>query len=407
MKQKILLPRPRSRFFISLAALSAGAASLWVSLAVLPLKIGALDYTPRAALSGAVGDNSSDGEVSIMVLPAPVIPQHLPPPEPLYGIYMSSWVAATPSLREELMDFMNKSEVNALVMDIKDYSGRIAFATDHPTLVASGASDNRIRDIRALVERLHMQGIYVIGRVSVFQDPYLAAARPDLAVKRESNGAVWKDRKGMTWVDPASREVWEYTVAIAEEAERLGFDELNFDYIRFPSDGNMNDIAYPFFDKLNISKQENMRQFFVYLDEELEHLKIPISADLFGLTTSATDDLGIGQKLEDALVSFDYVAPMIYPSHYPDTFLGYQNPAEHPYEIIKFALDEGVKKAQSLGVSPLKLRPWLQDFDLGANYTAEMVRAQKQATYDAGLTSWLMWDPSNKYTRAAFDKTPD
>ncbi len=401
MKYKIPR-RPPSRVFVSLATLAAGAASLWVSLGVLPLKIGSLDYE-RAVFSGAV-DRASGDETPVVAPPAPVIPRHLPPPEPLYAIYMSSWVASTPSLREGLIQFMAESEVNALVMDIKDYSGRIAFASDHPTLVATGAPDGRIRDIRALIERLHSEGVYVIGRVAVFQDPFLAAARPDLAVKRESNGAVWKDRKGMTWVDSASREVWDYTVVIAEEAERLGFDEVNFDYVRFPSDGNMNDIAYPFFDKLNISKQENMRQFYAYLDEKLEHLKIPISADLFGLTTSSADDLGIGQKLEDALTHFDYVMPMVYPSHYPDTFLGYKNPAEHPYEIIKYAMDEGVKKAVALGVSPLKLRPWLQDFDLGADYTAEMVRAQKQATYDAGLTSWLMWDPSNKYTRAAFDK---
>lgn len=316
---------------------------------------------------------------------------------------MSSWIAATPSLRERSIRLAEETEVNAIMIDVKDYTGRISFTTDEPTLQATGAPINRITDIRDLIDELHSKDIFVIGRIAVFQDAYLPKQRPDLAVKRESNGAIWADKKGMTWLDPGSREVWDYTVAIARESERLGFDELNFDYIRFPSDGDMKDIHYPFFSKLGITRAENMKNFYAYLDEQLTDLEVPISADFFGLTTTSLDDLGIGQVLEDGLKYFDYIAPMVYPSHYPTNYLGYKNPAEHPYEVIKDAMDTAVRRAVAIGEPKEKIRPWLQDFNLGATYTPEMIRKEKQAVYDAGLEDWLMWDPSNKYTREALD----
>ena len=129
---------------------------------------------------------------------------------------------------------------------------------------------------------------------------------------------------------------------------------------------------------------------------------IKISADLFGMTTTNTDDLNIGQILEDALNNFDYVSPMVYPSHYPPTFLGFAKPAEKPYEVVKYSMDQAFTRAINASSTPLKLRPWLQDFDLGAVYTADMVRAQIQATYDAGLNSWMIWDAGNTYTVGAF-----
>jgi hypothetical protein len=232
---------------------------------------------------------------------------------------------------------------------------------------------------------------------------------------------VWKDRKGISWLDPCSKEVWDYIVKIGKESERVGFDELNFDYIRFPSDGDMKNISYNFCPD-GFSRADMMENFFKYLSRQIKNIGIPISADMFGFVSTNIDDLNIGQVLERASPYFDYICPMVYPSHYPPTYNGFKNPAAHPYEVIKLAMDTAVKRLlnQEAGLSPFatstpqfsdsdtkrigsKIRPWLQDFDMGATYDAMMVRKQMQAVYDAGLDSWLLWDPSNKYTREALD----
>lgn len=345
---------------------------------------------------------------------------HLETPNAVRGIYMTSWVASTKDWRKKLVDLIDETELNAVVIDVKDYTGRIAFDTTDLKIKEIGASQNRISDIKEFIDYLHSKNIYVIARISVFQDAYLAKIRPDLAVKRSDGKTVWADKKGIKWLDPCSNEVWNYTVRVSKEAEKVGFDELNFDYIRFPSDGNMKDISYTFCPK-GVIRADAIKNFFSYLDENLNDLNIPLSADLFGFVTTHTDDLNIGQILENAVPYFDYICPMVYPSHYPKTYNGFKNPAEHPYEVIKLAMDTAVQRLikQELGVPTnatstysvadyqsaiSKMRPWLQDFDMGATYTASMVRKEKQAVYDAGLDSWLLWDPANQYTPAALDK---
>jgi len=321
------------------------------------------------------------------------IVSHLSTPEPLYAIYMTGWVAGNKTFRNSLVELIDDTELNAVIIDIKDYTGELL-------------AEERAPDIKDFVKSLHDKGIYVIGRVSAFQDLKLTKERPDLAVRRSSDGEVWKDKKGISWLDPGSSEVWEYLVEIGETYYELGFDELNFDYIRFPSDGNMQDIAYIFFDEKVQTKPDQMREFYEYIYERLASTTKAhpvLSADLFGMTTTNTDDLNIGQLLENAIPYFDYIMPMVYPSHYPPNFSGYANPADVPYEIIKFSMDRAVSRLEAASSSSLKLRPWLQDFNLGATYDAEMVRNEMQAVYDSGLTSWALWSPSNRYTRQAID----
>ncbi len=333
------------------------------------------------------------------------IPQrvlHIKTPEPVRGIYMSSWVAGTGDWRERMVNMVETTELNAFVIDVKDYTGRISFEVSDPKLLEIGSMEERIPDVKEFLEYLHSKNIYAIARIAVFQDSYLAKKMPDLAVKRKDGVTTWKDRKGIAWLDPCSTEVWDYTVKVARQAEAVGFDELNFDYIRFPSDGNMKDISYNFCED-GFSMSEKMENFFAYLKRELADLEIPLSADLFGMTTTNTDDLNIGQVLEKTEPYFSYICPMVYPSHYPATYDGYKNPALHPYEIISHAMASSSARLLAASSTPFKLRPWLQDFDLGATYDASMVRKQKQAVYDAGLSSWLLWDPANKYTPAALD----
>jgi len=328
---------------------------------------------------------------------------HIKTPDQVRGIYMTSWVASTDSIRRGLVKIAEDTEVNSIIIDIKDYTGKVAFLMKNRKVLEAGSSEDRVKDMKKFLEELHAKNIYVIGRIAVFQDPYLAKVRPDLAVKRKDGVTNWKDYKGALWLDPCSKEVWDYTVAIAREAESIGFDELNFDYIRFPSDGNMKDIKYPHCDA-TLAKPDLLENFFYNLKKGLNDLKVPISADLFGMVATNFDDLNIGQVLERTEPYFDYISPMVYPSHYPNDYNGFANPAAKPYEVIKLSMDSAVKRLLAASSSPFKLRPWLQDFDLGADYDAVMIRKEKQAVYDAGLNSWLMWSPSNRYTVEALDK---
>jgi len=316
------------------------------------------------------------------------------------GIYVTFRTAGTKRM-DELIDLVKDTELNTMVIDIKDTTGRIGFDTNSELINNTGSEKVYISDIKGLIDRLHQEGIYVIARQAVFQDDFLSQKRTDLALKRVGGG-LWYDFKGIHWLDPASREVWDYNLELAKEAVRAGFDEINLDYIRFPSDGDMSQIVYPFWD-YEIPKQEIIRQFFEYFTQRVKPMGVFVSADLFGLTLTTTNDMNIGQWLEYAVPYFDYICPMVYPSHYPAGFEGYENPAAHPYEVIYKGLISGEQRIASVSV-PAKLRPWLQDFDLGAIYTPEMINLEKKAVYDAGVYGWLLWNPKNIYTEEALIK---
>lgn len=323
---------------------------------------------------------------------------HTSTPQNVKAVYMTSWAAGNEKFRKHLFDLIDNTEINSVVIDVKDYTGRISFPVKDPMLVRLGSAENRIPDIERFIGSLHDKGVYVIARISSFQDSYLINIHPEWAVKN-SAGEIWKDYKGVKWLDPGENNVWAYLVAIGREAYSVGFDELNFDYIRFPSDGNMLDIYFP--KSHGLTKTEVMKSFYRYLDEEFATSSIPISADLFGLTTSASGDLGIGQNLEDAIKYFDYVSPMVYPSHYSAGYNGLTKPALYPYEVVNSSMNSAIVKAYNASTTPMKIRPWLQDFNLGAVYTPAMVRAQIQATYDSGLDSWMLWNAGSVYQKDA------
>ena len=346
--------------------------------------------------------------------------RHIETPEEVKTIYMTACVAGTPSFRDNLVQLVEDTELNSIIIDIKDFSGTISYDTDNPKLLGVNGTGCRAKDMKDFVKTLHEKGIYVIGRITVFQDPYYTSIRPDLAVKKASNGAIWEDYKGISFIEVGARDYWEYIVELSKESYALGFDELNFDYVRFPSDGNMKDIYFPFSNKTITNNPTDgkaiaLEEFFEYLSLELEGLGVTTSADLFGMVTTNTDDLNIGQVLERALPYFDYIAPMVYPSHYPAHFNGWADPNMYPYELIYFVMSEGAERAEALRnatttpqsvrdhVSSDQLRPWLQDFDYGGNYDVAEVRAQIKATYDAGLDSWMLWASSNRYTAGALN----
>ena len=358
------------------------------------------DSQMASSVKGSKSDQVGLDELANSNLPLPVT--HISTPKPLKSIYISAWVAGSAKHLSRIVDLIDTTEINAVVIDVKDSTGRVSFHSENTIINDLGASEKRISDVNKLIQDLHAKNIYVIARVSVFQDPYMTKKKPEWAIKKKSDGTVWKDRKGLSFLDPANKEVWDYIVAVGKTAYSVGFDEINFDYIRYPSDGNIKDINYSITE--GKTRASNLEDFFSYLSTNMKKDEnIPISADLFGLVTTAVgnDDLGIGQVLEKALPHFDYVAPMVYPSHFGSGWNGYKNPADHPYDVVNFTMKSAVTKATTLGISPDKIRPWLQDFNLGAKYTKDMVRAQIKATNDAGLDSWMLWDPKNIYTKDA------
>ncbi len=369
--------------------------------------------------------------------------RHVPLPPQVQAIYMTSCVAGTPSFRDKLIKVIDDTEVNAVVIDIKDYSGTISFP---PASVAwQSAWENArcgTRDMESLVATLHAKEVFVIGRITVFQDPFYAVKHPEQAVQKASDGSVWHDGKGLSFVDVAAKPYWDHILALAVDSYNIGFDELNFDYVRYPSDGNMQDIAFPMSQsgEYGSDKQANLEAFFKTLNEKLDDeayfaavrhentgrvSSTPwTSADLFGMTTTNFDDLSIGQVQDRAAPYFDFIAPMVYPSHYPKSFLGLGNPNDYPYEVVHHAMKVGVDRMLSsttpmqgflherIGTSTPaiyskptftgdRLRTWIQDFDYGGDYDAADVRAQIQASYDAGVYSWMIWAPSNIYTQDA------
>ncbi len=380
---------------------------------------------------------------SAIVMDSRSVTEHQPLPPQVKAIYMTSCVAGTPSFRDKLVKLITETEINSVVLDIKDYSGTISFKPE--SIAWQPAWENArcgARDMREFVASLHNNGIYVIGRITVFQDPFYAERFPHLAVKRLDGNTVWHDGKGLSFIDVAAKEYWKHIVELSVDSYNLGFDELNFDYVRYPSDGNMRDIYFSHTagsDWPN-DKQANLESFFAYLNKELDdEVKFATykhentgrasstpwtSVDLFGMTTTNFDDLSIGQVQERAAPYFDFVAPMVYPSHYPQDYLGLGNPNNHPYEIVYHAMSTGVERMKAsttkmngflherIGTStpaiyskPVfngdRLRTWIQDFDYGGNYDVAEVRTQIQASYDAGVMSFMIWAPSNIYTKGA------
>lgn len=331
-------------------------------------------------------------------------PPSVEPPLPLEAeqvgvkaIYATADVAGGERL-EGLLNIIDRTELNAIVIDIKTYRGTLSFAPRDPALAPYAPAKPLIADLEALLARVHERGIYAIARFPVFQDTMLAERRPELAVAR-SGGGIWRDRNGLAWVDPASFEVWKYNAALAREAAARGFDEVNLDYIRFPSDGLLSAIRYQVWNR-KLSKQEVLREFFDYVTHVLHAQGVPVSADLFGISFFRLETT-IGQFYPDAAEFFDFASPMAYPSHYPPGFEGYKNPALYPYEVVKKTLDSGAELIAERQKVRAKVRPWLQDFDLGADYDAARVRAQIRAAEEGGAEGWMLWNARNVYTEEA------
>ncbi len=320
------------------------------------------------------------------------------------GLYLTAYSASNPTKVDQIINLINSTELNAVVIDIKDYSGYVLYDSNLLWVNEFKTEQKRLGDVKAIVKKFHDNNIYVIARQTVFQDPVLAEAKSEWAFQSKNGGStssadkLWRDNKGLAWVDPARREVWNYNLAIAKEAIKFGFDEINFDYVRFPSDGNMSLVVYTNGEK---EKHEVMNDFFKFISESLADKPAWISIDMFGFVMERHDGMNIGQRLEDAVDYIDYICPMMYPSHYPAGHLGFENPAEFPGLVIENGMIKGDpyfldKKAE--------VRPWIQAFNIGAVYDdGPKIREQIDMVEKYTDGGWLLWNAANRYSAAGLE----
>ena len=332
----------------------------------------------------------------------------VPKPEVVRGVYLTSNTAGSTTRRGEVFDLIERTELNAAVIDIKTAKGLLAYPAGVPLAQEAGLITENYYDLDEILTDARTRRIYTIARLPVFEDPALAAARPDMALTTKGGG-FWLTHRGVAWLDPTNRDVWKYASDLVRDALARGFNEVQLDYVRFPSDGALSDTVYDNWSEASgVPKYEIIGAFYDYIREQ--NPEAMISADLFGLTMDASpredSDLSIGQRLRDGLRNFDIISPMIYPSHYGAFYAGYQNPAQAPGPVIAETMDAARPFLETLPYPEEasdfnQIRPWLQDFNLGAIYTPAMVRAQIDEVEARGAEGWLLWDPANTYTEAA------
>jgi hypothetical protein len=315
------------------------------------------------------------------------------------ALYLSSYGFASKQLREAAKEAVKLNNMNALVIDVKGDRGFIPFKVDIPLAEEVGAQKTILfKDMKAIVDSLKEQNLYLIARIVVFKDDPLAAARPQWAVKNKGGG-VFRDRERLRWIDPFYREPWDYNIAIAKAAAAVGFDEIQFDYVRFPDNRKVG-FSKP---ANQDSRTEAITGFLKAAHQALAPYNVMVAADIFGYVMWNLDDTGIGQKVDAALEAVDVVCPMLYPSGYQFGIPNYKNPVKNTYEIVYLSL----KRAQErTGANPLRFRPWIQAFRdyafRGGDFSEERMRIQIKASDKFGASGWMFWNPRNVYPTGKF-----
>jgi hypothetical protein len=313
-----------------------------------------------------------------------------------HAVYLSVYGIGSSSLRNAALQLAQEGEINALVIDLKGDSGIVPFASTNPLVQADGArSITTIPNLHTLVETLHQHNIYAIARIVVFKDSPLAQYRPAFAIRR-TDGRPFTDQEGLMWTDPFLREVWDYNIAIAVEAAQAGFDEIQFDYVRFPDFAGRLRLSRPA-DSAQV-RVEAIKGFLTEARRRLQPYNVYLAVDIFGYVCWNQGDTGIGQELQSLIGIVDYLSPMLYPSCFQYGIPGYQFSVAYPYEIVHSSL---LSAQQRLQVSPTRFRPWLQAFrDYAFDrrvFSREEVAAQIRAATDFGSDGWMLWNPHNNY----------
>lgn len=341
------------------------------------------------------------------------------------GIFVTGPMAGTDNM-ENLIDLVDRTELNAIVMDVKNDEGRVVYKMQIPEVEETGAGIRYVQDMEALMEKCKEKDIYMIARVVAFKDPFLAEVKPEWCI-HNPDGSVFKDKGGLAWLNPYNREVWDYLAAIAQEALNMGFDEVQFDYLRFSTDNGMGNVDLGQ-EAEGKDRQQIITEFVQYMSEKIHESGGVISADVYGMVIdSETDQKIVGQNYVELSEYLDYISPMIYPSHYGPYNYNIPVPDAEPYRLVLTALQSSKKVLAGIPVTTVsgnelqdytaeelaalepmagiraQVRPWLQDFTATwvsghISYEAEEIRAQIQAVYDAGYEEWILWNASNRYT---------
>lgn len=333
----------------------------------------------------------------------PPAPERIP--TKVKGVYLSAYVAGTQTMMDNIIAQIDATEINTVVIDVKNDNGRVTFSMESPIVSELGSVERIIPDIQSLMATLKAHNIYTIARIVAFRDPYLPEQRPEWGLKL-ADGSLYRDRNGLAWVNPYKREVWDYLVEVGIGAHEAGFDEVQFDYIRFCTERGINDVVYDEADTGGLSRTQIITEFVQYAYEKLSEAGVYVAADVFGaIIGGGIDSDSVGQSYGDMAASLDYICPMIYPSHYGNGNFGIQYPDTQPYDTILAALQGSKADLRSYarnGEHQATVRPWLQDFTASylenyIEYGEEEVRAQIQAVYDAGYDEWMLWSAACKY----------
>lgn len=324
------------------------------------------------------------------------------------GIYLTDSTAGSDRM-EDIISHIDETELNAVVIDVKNDEGKLALALDSEKLQTMGTSAGTIKDLPELLRELHSHGIYAIARIVCFRDPHMAELRPDL-MEQKADGSLFYDQSGMTWVNPYKQEYWDYLDAAVYGCAKAGFDEVQLDYVRFCTEKGMQSVAH---EGADCGKTEIITRFVQYMSDKAAEYGIFMSTDVFGTIIDSYEDAeAVGQNYGEMSAAADYMCPMIYPSHYGDGSFGIAHPDLEPYQTIKSAMEsseKALKKAAKEDEAQAAVRPWLQGFTAGylenhLEYGAEELQEEIQAVYDSGGEEWLIWNAANRYDWTAFQK---
>jgi hypothetical protein len=327
--------------------------------------------------------------------------------ETIKAAYLTYYGVGDRTIRDRVVSLVDRTELNAVVIDVKGDRGLIPYRTAVPEALAAGAQGPVIiKDFDGLMADLRARGIYTIARIVAFKDNVLAHHRRDLAIIDARTRRPWVDHEKLAWVDPTRPEVWAYLLAIAREAAAKGFDEVQFDYVRFPTDGRLSAARYSR-PNTQAVRLETIAAFLAEARRQLGPTGMFIAADVFGYTAFNENDTDIGQRIEELAPHLDYLCPMVYPSGYHRGIPGVRNPVEKPYDIVR----ESVRLIRKRSAhSVVQVRPWLQDFrDYAFDrrpFGPREVQAQMRGADDAGSVGWMLWNPRNDYTAEALRAMP-
>ncbi len=351
----------------------------------------------------AIQNQMDQTEVNADQAPTKIDPQ--PEAPVIKGIYVTAYSAGGARM-EKLLKLLDTTELNSMVIDLKDDAGYITYKTENQELQKLGSSQKFIGDIDQLMVRLKKHDVYPIARIVVFKDSVLAKKHPELSFVKK-NGQVWSNGKGDNFVNPYKKEVWDYNIELAKEAAAKGFKEIQFDYVRFPEGFENHENELKFY-KNDKSRVDAVAEFVQYARKQLAPLGVRVSVDIFGYAASVPAAEGIGQDFAKISENVDVISPMVYPSHYTTGWFGVKDPDKNPYATIKGSMEDTLKKLDPLKEQKPIIRPWIQDFTaswLGSGhyvkYGKQQVDDQIRAMKDMGVDEYLLWNATNRYTEGA------